>query len=150
MFENQEAVEKIFTRWHERFGRSDRDEAIHLAIIKQISLINPAHYEVLVTSSQAICLENKSTGPVALLGRHMTVTPDTSVNLDRFMVEYKRAGAYLLIPAILEEGKPEPLMKLSVFKRRLIVKYSDNIRPHDVEVMAFPDKMRQRGDSAAN
>jgi hypothetical protein len=49
LFTDREAAGKIFSHWRERFGGEDRAEEIYLAIIRGISLQNPAHYRVFIT-----------------------------------------------------------------------------------------------------
>ena len=141
MFENREPAEKIFVQWRERFGARDLDEVIHIAIIKGVSSANPTHYEVLVTSSLPSETESMSNRPTVFMGRHLTVTPDTSANLDRFLDEYKRIGSYLFAPEIFKDGKAEPIINRAILKHRLTIRQYDDIGPNDHETMAFPDKI---------
>jgi hypothetical protein len=136
MFEDRDAATKIFTRWRERFTAVDKDEAIRLSIIRGTSKTRAANYKILVTSN--ILDEGaKDTGPVTLVGRHTTMTPVTSENLDRFLAMQAKAGAYLLVPAIYSGTQAEPLIELHILKRHLIVRDAADVGPHDIEAMAL-------------
>lgn len=149
MFEDRETAEEIFNRWRERIGTQDTDEVIYIAIIRGVSSANSSHYEVLVTSRQTDDGARARGGLVVHIGRHTTVMPNTSTNLDRFLDEYERKGAYLLGAAVLDGSKAEPVVDRVILKRRLVVRSYDEIGPDDVEVMAFPELARDRsGDSA--
>ena len=149
LFENEEAARKIFAGWRERFGPEDVDEVIHLAIIKGISSVNPSHYEVLLTSSLSSQTHSAAEGLTAYVGRHLTVTPETSTNLDHFLDEYQRVETYFLAPAILKNGEANPIRDLAIRKDRLAVRNYGDIEPHDPEAMAFPDTIR-RGHSGSS
>ena len=139
LFGNRESAEKIFNRWRERFGPRDIDEVIHLAIIKGVSTANPLHYEVLVTSSLPNETERRFDGLTMYMGRHLTVTPETSTNLDRFLEQYQRVATYLLAPAILKDMEAEPIVDLGILKHHLSVRNYDDIGPHDIEAIVFPN-----------
>lgn len=143
MFEDRDAAEKIFFRWRERFGAVDKDEAIHVAIIRGTSETNPADYKILVTSSLP-GEEVKGMGPIAFIGRHTTMTPATSENLDRFLAMQAKAVAYLLIPAIYSGNEAEPLIDLRILKRRLFVRNAADVGPSDIEAMALSGRMETR------
>lgn len=136
MFEDRDAAEKIFIRWRERFGAVDKDEAIHLAIIRGTSETNPAHYKILVTSSLP-GHEVKGMRLTAFIGRHTSMMPATSENLDRFLAMQAKAAAYLLIPAIFSGSEAEPLIDLHILKRRLVVRNAADVGPNDIEAMAL-------------
>lgn len=139
MFEDRGAAEKIFGRWRERFGAVDKDESIHLAIIRGTSKTDAPEYRILVTSSLP-GKEARGMGPTAFLGRHMTITPVTSENLDRFLAMQMKAAAYLLVPAIYSGDEAEPLMNLSILKRQLVVRNAADVGPNDIEAIALSDQ----------
>ena len=149
MFEDREAAQKIFIRWRERFGSVDKDEAIHLAIVRGTSETEPAEYTILVTSS--LPREHaRDMAPIAFTGRHMTMAPSTCENLDRFLAMQAKAAAYLLIPAIYSGREAEPLIDLGILKRRLVVRNAADVGPGDIEAMALSSRMRaeSRGTAA--
>ena len=140
LFSNQDSAIKIFERWRERFGQRDIDEVIHLAIIRGVSAVNPSHYEVLVTSSLPSETERRFDNLMMHVGRHMTVTPETSTNLERFLEQYQRIGTYLLLSAILKGSEAKPIVDLGILKNHLSVRNYNDIEPNDIEAMVFPNK----------
>jgi hypothetical protein len=135
MFENRDAAEKIFKRWRGHIGVVDREEIIHLAIIRRTSEANPAEYKILVTST-ASNGRPTATGPIAFVGRYITMTPANSEHLDRFIAKQTNAASYLLIPAIYSDKGAEPLMEHYILKRRLIVRNAVDIGANDIEAIA--------------
>jgi hypothetical protein len=135
MFENRDAAEKIFERWRARIGVVDDKEIIHLAIIRRTSEANPAEYKILVTSSAPIGRPT-ATGPIALVGRDVTMTPANSEHLDRFIAKQTNFASYLLMPAIYSDKGAEPLKQLYILKRRLIVRNAIDIGANDIEAIA--------------
>ena len=142
-FENQDAAEKIFTRWRNRFGPHDLKDVIYIAIIKDIPSASPFHYQLLVTSCPPDDVESTTNRPTVVASRHTRVTPDSPTNLNRFLKEYQQKGVYGLAPAVFKQGNVEPLTHLAILKRRLIVRNYDDIGPNDIEVIAVPEKFKR-------
>ena len=138
-FRERDAAARIFEQWRERFGREDLNNGIYLAIIKGVSNRNPAHYSVLVTSPISDSVEDEPSVRVNHVGRYLTMTPDRPTNLDRFLHLYRRSGYFLFAPSILEGEYPAPIMEVAILKRDLSVRDAQDIRPNDIEVLAFPD-----------
>lgn len=136
MFANREAGRQIFERWRERFGNIDRDDEIYLSIVKGVSEANPAHYNVLVTSRLDPPKARKPTGAM-VLARFNRMTPDSDKNLNVFLADYKRAGVYLLMPALLEGGEPQLLSDVAILKRNLTVKLAKEVGPQDIEKLCL-------------
>ena len=62
------------------------------------------------------------------------MTPKTDINLCRFIDDHQRAGCYLLVPAVMEPGRPPEIIKdVYVLKRDLRVKTAAEIGPNDLE-----------------
>lgn len=136
MFTNEEAARKIFERWHERFGTTDKNEDIYLAVVRGISADYPAHYRVLITSR--ISPEEEEEGKLLVMtSRIQTMHAESDANLNRFLNAYSRAGAYLLVPAILKSEGPEFITELAVMKRKLSVKATSEVNQYDLEAMAL-------------
>lgn len=134
MFRDRDSAAKIFERWRERFGQFDKEDEIYLGIVRKFSAQHPAHYGIVITSRLPDDPEGSRLATVA--SRSMTMEPADEVNLTRFLKEYEKAGAYLLMPAILSGGKtPEFLKHLALVKRRLIVKSAADVEAHDMETM---------------
>ena len=137
MFTNEEAARKIFERWHERFGSTDKNEDIYLAVVRGISADYPAHYRVLITS-RISPEEAEGKGKLFFMtSRIQTMHAESDANLNRFLNAYSRAGAYLLVPAVLKAGVPEFVTELAVLKRKLSVKAASEVNQHDLEAMAL-------------
>jgi len=138
LFTDSEAGRKIFERWHERFGRIDKQDNIYLAIVRGISTENPAHYRVMITSRLRPEDEFPG-GPQFMVACRMnTMHAKSDVNLARFLEAYGRAGSYALLPAFWKgTGEPEFLPDLAILKRKLSVKAASEIGGNDIEVMAL-------------
>ena len=134
MFRDRDAATKIFQRWRERFGSADKEEQIHIGIVRQFSAEHPTHYGMVVTSKAP---KDHSDSPVVLLtSRSMTMEPTDEINLTGFLSRYKKAGSYLLIPMIMVPGqRPQPIDGLYLLKRLLSVKFAAEVGPSDLENM---------------
>ncbi|AWM11219.2 hypothetical protein [Bradyrhizobium symbiodeficiens] len=138
LFKNEEGGKKIFERWRERFGERDTEEEIHLAIVRQLPGKNPHHYVAIVTSKQPDLSKIPRSQGLSVTTRSLTMEPNDSVNIDRFLAGYHRHGAFLLIPAILRPDKPpELLLQLAIIKRSLTVKMAAHVQDGDIESIAL-------------
>jgi hypothetical protein len=133
---DREAAREIFVGWRDRFGEDDREDEIHVAIIRGISAEHPAHYKILVTSKPQTQTSAKSSGGLFVARVHQ-MEPDTDVNLSRFLADYARAGEYLLMPAVWTGGQPTPIPELTIVKRNLVVRKAADITPSDIEHIAL-------------
>ena len=106
-FTAEPAARSIFERWRQRFGEIDRDDAIYLAIVTDVSDEHPAHYNVLVTSNHPPPDEAPRRNAM-VLSRFSRTMPDNDANLRRFLTDYEKAGAYFLMPAIGEGDAISP------------------------------------------
>jgi hypothetical protein len=132
LFTDREAARSIFERWRERFGNVDREDEIYLSIVRYVSDANPAHYNVLITSSPDPSKGRKPRGQM-VLSRFHRMLPVADTNLRRFLADYEKAGVYLLMPAVLDSGEPQLLSDVAILKRNLVVKSARDVGPHDVE-----------------
>jgi len=137
MFENENAARKIFERWRERFGRTDQDEEIYIAIIREVGVARPYDYIVLVTSKLPASQEGGAGMGFLTASRSMTMNPDNGVNLTRFLESYRPIGAYYLMPPVVGNGPPKLIPELGLVKRNLSVTVAANVGPHDIETMAL-------------
>lgn len=137
IFEDREAAEKIFSRWRERFGSEDKQETIHLSVIRQVSVEEPANYKVLITSNRD-AMDTKSGDLFTVVSRSITMTPPDSSNLDRFLTRFHQAQAYLLVPTVLSEDSRALVRTHYLLKCRVTVRNAKDVQPGDIEAMAFP------------
>lgn len=131
MFKSREAA-KIFERWQDRFGKVDQKEEIHIGIIRRFSTEHPTHYGMVVTSK--IPETPKGARNLMMTTRSLTMEPLDDVNLRGFLELYRKVGAYLLIPMVVEPGeRPQLIEGLEILKRAITVKAAADIGPDDVE-----------------
>jgi hypothetical protein len=137
MFEDREAARKIFERWRARFGTSDANEEIYLAIVRHLPKQDPNHYILLVTSKFPNAEESGPKQIILTASRSMTMTPDSGANLEGFLDAYEQSGSFYLLPAVIGDGVPEPMPELALAKRHISVKDAASIGEHDIEAMAL-------------
>lgn len=137
-FEDEEAGRSIFERWRERVGSRDMNDDIYISVIRRLTGQPPAHYIVLVASKPP---EPESRVEVLTATRSMTMTPDNSVNLDRFLEAYKATGMYYILPATLQNDEPNFVTELAIAKRGLSVTDASDVRDTDIETLAL--KLRE-------
>lgn len=132
MFKNRDAAVKIFERWRERFGTTDVDEEIYIGIVRHFSTEHPAHYGMVITSEPP---KDSCDSRVAMMAsRSLTMEPSNDINLRTFIDLYKKAGAYLLMPALITPGQaPQFIDGLQILKRTLNVKMAVEVGPQDAE-----------------
>jgi hypothetical protein len=132
MFKDETAARAIFERWRERFGAIDRDDAIYLSILRNVSDAEPAHYDVLLTSNHTLA-DAKRNGSAMVLSRYKRMEPATSGNLERFLADYGEAGVFLFFPAVIVDGEPRLLFDVAILKRNLRVKSAKALTEGDIE-----------------
>ena len=137
-FEDCDAGDKLIARWRERFGAQDRHETIYVAVVTGVSDAEPANYTVLITSRVYPSRDNATGGTTMYLGRHLTMTPRTSVNLDAFLRTYEAVGIYELATAKMDGKTAEPVIGRGILKRHLSVRRLQEIEPDDPEAMLRP------------
>jgi hypothetical protein len=137
MFEEKAAAMKIFERWRERFGASDANEEIYLAIIRHRPNQNPHHYILMVTSRLPNAEERDPKQAILTASRSMTMTPDSATNLQGFLDAYQQTGAFYLMPAVITNGAPELMRELALVKRHISVKDAASVGGDDIEGMAL-------------
>ena len=137
MFEDKAAAEMIFERWRERFGERDTNEEIYLSILRRLPKQHPHHYIVSVTSNPGA--DKKVSGQRVIVPiRSLTMEPNDSVNLERFLKHYRQIRAFLLMPGVLATSqKPELVRNLALLKRNLSVKEAASVGEHDMEAIAL-------------
>ena len=145
IFENAAMAKKIFERWRTRFGETDVEENIHVSIIRHLTETNPHDYCVQIGSMGPEFGKNKNILLTQVTTRSLTMNPDNGENLDRFLADYEKFGAYYLLPAI-GIAKPQFYWKLAILKRRLSTKSAKEVREQDIESLA----LRIRGQFSAS
>lgn len=128
----KEAARKIFSGWQKQFGKHDRNNEIRVVILRGILRSKPAAYRVFITGNVRSA---GSTDIIVSVGRHQTMTPSTTENLDTFLKAITGSGSYLLAPAHFVSGDQFPDVGLGVAIRKdeIIVRQAWEIGPHDID-----------------
>ncbi|EIS1070284.1 hypothetical protein LY084_004256, partial [Salmonella enterica] len=105
LFKHPDIGEDIFKDLISSVGLVDSKARLRVCIVKGISVKNPTHYRVLIS-------ENMMTTPLTkrmtMISRINTMTPDSNVNLERFLAAYQACGKfYLGCDAMLKNIVPE-------------------------------------------
>lgn len=146
-FKNGDAAKKIFQNWQDRFGANDDDDEIYLSIIRNLPEENPSHYRVMVTSNLDFDRNQRRNANFVIASRSITMTPDKSENLERFLRDYERAGNFGLMPAAWSaDREPELFFPLIIGKKRLIIRDAADVKEGELEFMGLGSEHRSRGD----
>ena len=137
IFTNEDVARKIFAGWRERFGKVDKDDEIHISIVRGISEEHPHHYVVMITSKLPEVDELTGADNVIVASRFQRMYTDSSFNLERFLTAYQSAGRYVLLPAILRRDGPDLVWDSAIGKQKLTLKRTDEIGPGDIERTAL-------------
>lgn len=108
LFENLVVGERIFSNIAKTVGDKDPNNTLRIALIRGINKQSPAHYRVVVTSN--LDREDDSSSIHSALSRILTVTPDSSENLDRFLSDYEN---YKRCYVVTVDSKGRPTHHLS-------------------------------------
>ena len=133
LFKNEDSARKIFTGWLEQLGERDEKEALRICIVTGVDKNNPAHYRIHLGANMNAYERIGEQGQFVMVSRIQTMTPDNENNLSMFLEAYEKQGVYYLFPAVLEEGRIEPIVirELFLHKKSLIVKPAWQIGDHD-------------------
>ncbi|ETU79908.1 hypothetical protein Q095_00361 [Pseudomonas aeruginosa PS50] len=109
LFENPEVGGKIFSNIAKNVGDKDPDNKLRIVLMRGISKKNTAHYRVVVGSNFEPD-DDESSSIYSALSRFLTVTPNSSQNLDRFLSDYER---YKKCHVVTMDAKGRPTHHLS-------------------------------------
>ncbi|WP_321840816.1 hypothetical protein [Paraburkholderia bannensis] len=138
-YAEKEAAQKIFNGWQKQFGKHDTNNEIRVVILMGILRSNPAAYRVLITGN---IKSANNTEIIVSVGRHQTMAPSTTENLDAFLKGVARGGSYLLAPAhfVSSSQFPDVGLGAAIRKDEIIVRQAWEIGPNDVDSVAIlPD-----------
>ena len=141
MFRNMEAASRIFAEWNARFGQADKDDDLRIAIITGVSTANPTHYAVIVGPNIDRIEQMPETNKTfALVSRVNWMSPETTKNLDGFLKEFDKYGAFYLMP-VKRPDKPGEVPNLE--SKQYLLKGHIHVRPawkigeHDSDMVAL-------------
>lgn len=86
-FEQAAVGYKIFENMAKNIGAKDSERILRIVLIRGISKKNPTHYRVMVTKNIDIA-DASSTKIHTCVSRINTMTPESAVNLERFLRDY--------------------------------------------------------------
>ena len=135
-FEDGESGEAIFRAWKDRYGNIDKDNAIRLAIITGVSKRNPSEYSVVISPSLQYVAEEKKK-IFMFVSRINRMSPNSSLNLDRFIPIYKKMRKFLLAPARINvhgEVLGMPSTQLAITKKHLDIREAWEIGENDPDM----------------
>jgi hypothetical protein len=142
LFSDEASARGIFTRWRERFGEDDLEDAIYLSIVTGITPSKPADYMIVVTSRPRQTHPAARDGGARFMIRHHIMNPQSNDNLRRFRESYEAEGRFVLLPSILRpSGAPDLLYDLPIGKHRVKIVAAAELAPRDIE---FPLVQRHR------
>lgn len=138
-FTDAETGRKIFEELQARFGEYDEANDLRVAIIRGIDAENILSYAVMIGPN----LENVDMRDGAIVmgfTRINRMTPQSHVNLDRFLAKFHQEGGFILAPAKMN---PDDLTEadffptLGIAKTHLVVRDAWQLDAHDWDIMAI-------------
>jgi len=139
LFKDEHAARNIFEGWHKDIGKEDTSEQIRVCILTGVDNKNPPHYRLHIGSNIAAFEPELSQRQVLMVSRILTMTPDSTQNLDVFLEAYKQYKAYFLVPAIYKEKQSQPkvLNDLLIFKKELHIRPAWEVDINDDDLVAL-------------
>lgn len=139
MFKNEDGARNIFKEWRERLGDKDEKDALRICIVTGVDKNNPAHYRIHLGTNANAYRRIGVQEQMVMVSRIQTMTPEDDKNLNMFLETYKKYGVYCLLPAIFQDGQPEPkiIRDMLLFKKLLIVKPAWKIGDNDEDLVVL-------------
>jgi hypothetical protein len=133
IFSNEDQARHIFKGSRARFGEEDKNDEIHISIVRDIWKEYPNHYAMVITSQ----MPDSGVDNVLIASRIHRMRADSRANLDAFLAAYQAADRYILLPVVVRPEGPHLLHDLPVGKHRITVKRASEVGPNDIEQMAL-------------
>jgi len=139
MFKNEDGARNIFKGWRDRLGDKDEKDALRICIVTGVDKNNPAHYRIHLGTNANAYRQIGVQEQMVMVSRIQTMTPKDDKNLSMFLDAYKKYGVYCLLPAIFQDGQPEPkiIRDMLLFKKLLIVKPAWQIGDNDEDLVVL-------------
>lgn len=131
IFGNPDAGGKILEGWHDEYGNEDIQDAIRVAILRDIDDQYPADYRVGISANMEVAdIKGKLVSSVT---RIHTMNAENKESLDVFLKQYRKVGSYYLAAAMLDsDGKPM-LYRYMIKKKLLVVKTPKEVGDNDFD-----------------
>lgn len=146
-FIHEKYAAKIFTDWIATVGRNDKNDDIRVALVEGDMPGEEKGYYVIIGSNidEAIKRAEKQKIPsdeMLLLNISRIIRANPSDNFllfNMFKDDYRKAGEYILMPAIIDErtNQIKPLPQYSIHKRKLIYRDIKDINEHDEDAIVL-------------
>jgi len=141
LFKNPEAGRAIFDGWLSRYGYDTADQSLRIALITGLNKSEPATYGAWI----GLNFESISESDVRIfstVARMHRMHPPTTENLDRFLKQYRKIGAFLIAPACIDEAMttPDIFMKQALVMRNLAVREAWQIGTNDSDASILDDE----------
>jgi hypothetical protein len=143
LFEDKQAGAQIFAAWRHDIGPIDKTSKLRVTVIKGIDRDHPSHYRVVIGTNidkQA----SKNSSHFVMTSRCCTMLPPTTENVDKFIEEVDRVGAFFLAPGFAESGSPVPLptfvRELTIRCSQLNVRQAWEIGPNDEDASGIMEE----------
>lgn len=133
-FEHASVGNKIFENIAKTIGNKDPNSILRIVLIRGICRQSPAHYRVVVTSNIDRS-DGGSSKVITALSRFHTMTPSSSVNIDRFLKDYE-VHKKCHVATVNAEGK----LVSHLLTSGVVVMHAWEIDENDLEISAIkPD-----------
>lgn len=138
-FEDEEAGNEIFRIWKDRWGGTDENNFIRVAIITGLSERRPADYAVVIGPNLHRVVPD---GPKAfrLFSRFNRMSTNSSTNLSNFITAFRETGIFFLAPVLLCTSRKivgTPSRQFAIAKQQLDIREAWQISENDPDISAL-------------
>ncbi|OCH18127.1 hypothetical protein A6E05_12390 [Aliivibrio sp. 1S165] len=137
LFDNTNEGSAVFSDLLDEVGINNRNNRLRVVIVKGISVNDAAHYRMIVSENINDVNNNKL---MTMISRINTMTPNSSENLERFLLEYEKNGrCYFGCDAMLRNNERSDAHsgKLGIVINNLSVRWAWEIGENDLDCMAI-------------
>jgi hypothetical protein len=136
IFKNAEAARQIMLGFRADLGEIDEEERLRVTIIRGIDRANPFAYRVVIGANLPAEVVQDPDAQWIMVARVNTMTPDSDINLKRFIDSYQSSGSYALAGAVSRDGQsaPSPASDVRIRKRELNIREAWQIGRNDPDV----------------
>jgi len=134
VFGNREAAEAIWEGWRSEIGNRDERDEVRIAIVRGVDVSKPHAYTIVVGANPDTTARKQSA--VFCVSRVRVMEPESSLNLDMFLVAFEAEGCYLLAPAVADEemSEVEVLMEHAIMKLHVHVRQAWEVGRNDIDL----------------
>jgi hypothetical protein len=142
VFTHAEPAREVFAGLRSKVGQDDEDELLRVSIVEGNFYGNPHAYAVNIGVNVENVLKHFQVEPpeqgyetfVALSRIHHMNPSGPSQNLALFKEQFRKTGAYFLMPGLYERGQLSPIEGLKIKKRSILFRRKEDISHGDFDV----------------